>query len=224
MEARLARIAGATQIEAVAEADIVIEAVFEDFGVKSRVFGDLDRIAKDGAVLASNTSYLDINALARGIARPQAVVGMHFFSPANVMRLIEVVRGARTAAPTLATAIAVARNSEKSRRWSGSVTALSATACCGCGRPRRNACCSKARYRKISMPRWRISVFRWGRSRPRTSPGSMSAGGCAKRKGFPHRSPTGCANSAASARRAGAVSIATSRTRGRRCPMPRSSG
>jgi 3-hydroxyacyl-CoA dehydrogenase len=109
MEARLSRITGVTQIEAVAEADIVIEAVFEDFAVKRQVFGDLDRIAKDGAVLASNTSYLDINALAGGIARPQAVVGMHFFSPANVMRLIEVVRGERTAPATLATAVAVAR-------------------------------------------------------------------------------------------------------------------
>jgi 3-hydroxyacyl-CoA dehydrogenase len=87
----------------------VIEAVFEDFYVKQQVFGDLDRIAKAGAVLASNTSYLDIDALARGMAHPEAVVGMHFFSPANVMRLIEVVRGAQTSPRILATAIAVAR-------------------------------------------------------------------------------------------------------------------
>jgi len=109
MEARIGRIAGATDIAAVADADIVIEAVFEDMDVKQDVFGRLDRIVKPGAVIASNTSYLDIDALARGTARPQAVVGMHFFSPANVMRLLEVVRGAATSPETLATAIAVGR-------------------------------------------------------------------------------------------------------------------
>jgi len=109
LEARLSRIAGTTEIDAVAGADIVIEAVFEDSCVKQQVFANLDRIAKDGAVLASNTSYLDIDALARGMARPEAVVGMHFFSPANVMRLIEVVRGAQTSPRILATTLAVAR-------------------------------------------------------------------------------------------------------------------
>ena len=109
MEARLGRIAGTTDLAAVADADIVIEAVFEDMGVKQDVFGRLDRIAKPGAVMASNTSYLDIDVIARSTARPQAVVGMHFFSPANVMRLLEVVRGAATSPETLATAIAVAR-------------------------------------------------------------------------------------------------------------------
>jgi 3-hydroxyacyl-CoA dehydrogenase len=109
MEARLGRIAGTTDLAAVADADIVIEAVFEDMGVKQEVFGRLDRIVKPGAVIASNTSYLDIDAIARNTARPQAVVGMHFFSPANVMRLLEVVRGAATSPETLATAIAVGR-------------------------------------------------------------------------------------------------------------------
>lgn len=109
MAARLSRISGTTDIGAIADADFVIEAVFEDFAVKQQVFGALDRIAKDGAVLASNTSYLDIDALARTITRPDAVVGMHFFSPANVMRVVEVVRGATTAPRTLATAMAVSR-------------------------------------------------------------------------------------------------------------------
>jgi 3-hydroxyacyl-CoA dehydrogenase len=109
MEGRLRRIAGTTDLAAVADADIVIEAVFEDMGVKRKVFAELDRAGKGTTVLASNTSYLDIDALARGTSRPQAVVGMHFFSPANVMRLIEIVRGAMTAPQTLATAIAVAR-------------------------------------------------------------------------------------------------------------------
>jgi len=109
MEARIARITGTTDLAAVADADIVVEAVFEDMGVKQDVFGRLDRIVKAGAVIASNTSYLDIDVLARSTARPQAVLGMHFFSPANVMRLLEVVRGAATSPETLATAVAVGR-------------------------------------------------------------------------------------------------------------------
>jgi 3-hydroxyacyl-CoA dehydrogenase len=109
VEARLARISGTTDLAATADADIVIEAVFEDMGVKQEVFAALDRIAKPGAVLATNTSYLDVNMLARGTSRPEAVVGTHFFSPAHVMRLLEVVRGAATSPETLATAIAVGR-------------------------------------------------------------------------------------------------------------------
>ncbi len=109
MEARIRRITGTTDLAAVADADIVIEAVFEEMDVKQEVFGRLDRIVKGGAVIASNTSYLDIDVLARSTARPQAVLGMHFFSPANVMRLLEVVRGAATSPETLATAIAVGR-------------------------------------------------------------------------------------------------------------------
>ncbi len=109
LKARLDRITGSTDIGAAADADIVVEAVFEDIGIKQKVFADLDRVAKAGAVLASNTSYLDVDTLARSVERPQAVVGTHFFAPANVMRLVEVVRGAATSPETLATAIAVSR-------------------------------------------------------------------------------------------------------------------
>jgi len=109
MERRLERIRGATDLEAVGDADIVIEAVFEEMDVKQRVFGALDRLTKPGAVLATNTSYLDVNAIAQSTQRPQSVVGMHFFSPANVMRLLEVVRGTATAPDVLATAISVGR-------------------------------------------------------------------------------------------------------------------
>jgi 3-hydroxyacyl-CoA dehydrogenase len=108
-QARIGRITGTTDLAAVADADIVIEAVFEDMAVKQELFGKLDRIVKPGAVLASNTSYLNLDSIARSTARPEAVVGMHFFSPANVMRLLEVVRGAATAPQTLATALAVGR-------------------------------------------------------------------------------------------------------------------
>src|SRR5215468_6209812 len=108
-ERRIALIKGETDFGAVAGADLVIEAVFGEMDIKNRVFGDLDRLTKSDAVLATNTSYLDVDAIAQATKRPQAVVGMHFFSPANVMRLLEVVRGKDTSPDTLATAIAVGR-------------------------------------------------------------------------------------------------------------------
>jgi 3-hydroxyacyl-CoA dehydrogenase len=106
---RMALISGATDIAAAAQADLVIEAVFEDMDVKREVFGKLDRLAGKDAVLATNTSYLDVNAIADLTARPSSVVGMHFFSPANVMKLLEIVRGEKTSPESLATAIAVGR-------------------------------------------------------------------------------------------------------------------
>ena len=85
------------------DADIVIEAVFEDMDVKEEVFRKLDAVMKPGAILATNTSTLDVNAIAAVTKRPQDVIGTHFFSPANVMQLLEVVRGAKTAKDVLAT-------------------------------------------------------------------------------------------------------------------------
>jgi 3-hydroxyacyl-CoA dehydrogenase len=108
-ERRIGLIQGAADMAATADADIVIEAVFETMDVKRQVFSALDRVAKPDAVLATNTSYLDVNAIARATARPASVVGMHFFSPANLMRALEVVRGAETAPDVLATAVAVGR-------------------------------------------------------------------------------------------------------------------
>jgi 3-hydroxyacyl-CoA dehydrogenase len=109
MEQRLGLIAGAVGLDAAAGADIVIEAVFEDMALKKRVFADLDRLAKPGAVLATNTSTLDVNEIARATNRPQDVVGMHFFSPANVMRLLEIVRGSASAPDAVVTALTLAR-------------------------------------------------------------------------------------------------------------------
>jgi 3-hydroxyacyl-CoA dehydrogenase len=109
MDKRMGRITGSTDIAAVEGADIVIEAVFEEMDIKRDVFGKLDRLTRPDAVLATNTSYLDVDEIARTTQRPQSVVGMHFFSPANVMRLLEIVRGAQTAPEVLATAIATAR-------------------------------------------------------------------------------------------------------------------
>ncbi len=102
-------ISGSTDFASLAGADLVIEAVFEDMAAKRTVFSGLDRIAKPGAVLASNTSYLDLDQIAAATGRPGDVVGLHFFSPAHVMRLIEIVRGAATAPDVLATAVALAK-------------------------------------------------------------------------------------------------------------------
>src|SRR5437660_387775 len=97
MERRIGLITGVTELEAVGAADVVIEAVFEEMDLKRRVFSDLDRVAKSNALLATNTSTLDVDEIARATKRPQDVLGTHFFSPANVMRLLEIVRGAATA-------------------------------------------------------------------------------------------------------------------------------
>jgi 3-hydroxyacyl-CoA dehydrogenase len=110
---RMALIGSSLSYDDIADADLVIEAVFEELPLKQEVFGALDRIAKPGAILATNTSYQDVDAIAAATRRPEHVLGMHFFSPANVMRLVEVVRGAKTAKPALATAMAVARRLRK---------------------------------------------------------------------------------------------------------------
>jgi 3-hydroxyacyl-CoA dehydrogenase len=102
-----------------ADADLIIEAVFEDMQVKRQVFERLDAVAKPGAILASNTSTLDLNQIARFTKRPQDVVGMHFFSPANVMRLLEVVRGEQTAPDVLASVMRLAKTIRKTAVVSG---------------------------------------------------------------------------------------------------------
>jgi 3-hydroxyacyl-CoA dehydrogenase len=96
-------------LDDLADCDLIIEAVYESMEVKKDVFGKLDKICKSGAILASNTSYLDIDEIAASTSRPQDVVGMHFFSPANVMKLLEVVRGEKTADDVLATAMALGK-------------------------------------------------------------------------------------------------------------------
>jgi 3-hydroxyacyl-CoA dehydrogenase len=109
MERRMGLITGATDLEAVGSADVVIEAVFEEMDLKKRVFSDLDHLAKPNALLATNTSTLDVDEIAQATKRPQDVLGTHFFSPANVMRLLEIVRGAATSPDKLATAVTLGR-------------------------------------------------------------------------------------------------------------------
>ncbi len=113
VEQRMALVTGTLSYDAFADADLVIEAVFENMDVKQSVFETLDRVCKPGAILASNTSYLNIDKIAGFTKRPADVLGLHFFSPANVMRLLEVVRGAATAPDVLATSMAVAKKIKK---------------------------------------------------------------------------------------------------------------
>jgi 3-hydroxyacyl-CoA dehydrogenase len=113
MDRRMGLMQGALSYDALKGADIVIEAVFEDMGVKKQVFERLDAVAKAGAILATNTSTLDVNEIARVTRRPESVLGLHFFSPANVMKLLEVVRASATSKETLATAMKLARTIKK---------------------------------------------------------------------------------------------------------------
>src|ERR1700732_1478363 len=112
-EQRLHQLRPTLDLKELAQSDLVIEAVFEDMAIKQSVFPDLNAVLKGGSVLASNTSYLNIDALACVTSRPADVLGLHFFSPANIMRLLEVVRGAVTAGDVLATALAVAKTIRK---------------------------------------------------------------------------------------------------------------
>jgi len=113
MQQRLALIEGVTDYAALAEVDLAIEAVFEDLAAKQAVFEALDRVCKPGSILASNTSSLDLNRIAAFTQRPQDVLGLHFFSPANVMRLLEVVRGAQTSDAVLASAMQLGKRLKK---------------------------------------------------------------------------------------------------------------
>ena len=113
MMATLARYRPSTSYDDLGDVDLVIEAVFEDLDVKKEVFRALDRVCRPGCVLATNTSYLDIDAIAAATGRPQDVVGLHFFSPANIMRLLEIVVAARTAPDVVATAFELARRMRK---------------------------------------------------------------------------------------------------------------
>ncbi|HNI84474.1 MAG TPA: 3-hydroxyacyl-CoA dehydrogenase NAD-binding domain-containing protein [Ottowia sp.] len=118
-EQRMALLTPTLSYDDLRDADLVIEAVFEEMGVKEQVFKKLDEVVKPGAILASNTSTLDVDKIAAFTQRPQDVVGMHFFSPANVMKLLEVVRGAKTAKDVLATVMQIAKKIRKTAVVSG---------------------------------------------------------------------------------------------------------
>ncbi|HEY1092005.1 MAG TPA: 3-hydroxyacyl-CoA dehydrogenase NAD-binding domain-containing protein, partial [Burkholderiaceae bacterium] len=120
VEQRMGLLSGSLSMESLADCDLVIEAVFENMAIKKEIFAALDRICKPGAVLATNTSALDVNEIATAaVSRPEAVVGMHFFSPANVMKLLEVVRGDKTSPVALATAMQIGKKVGKVAAVSG---------------------------------------------------------------------------------------------------------
>ncbi|HSY27759.1 MAG TPA: 3-hydroxyacyl-CoA dehydrogenase NAD-binding domain-containing protein, partial [Burkholderiaceae bacterium] len=118
-EQRVGLITGTLSYEEIAQADMVVEAVFEDMGVKETVFKKLDEVMKQGAILASNTSTLDVDQIANFTKRPQDVIGTHFFSPANVMKLLEIVRGAKTGKDVLATTLGLSKKIKKTGVVSG---------------------------------------------------------------------------------------------------------
>lgn len=109
VEARMGRLTPSLDIKAFADVDLVIEAVFERLDVKQGVFKDLDGVCRPDAILATNTSFLDIDLIAGATSRPERVIGLHFFAPANIMKLLEIVRGSQTGKPVVATAIKLAR-------------------------------------------------------------------------------------------------------------------
>jgi 3-hydroxyacyl-CoA dehydrogenase len=109
VETRMGLLSGSTSIEDLASCDLVIEAVFENMAVKKEIFADFDRVSKPGAILATNTSALNIDEIASATKRPESVIGLHFFSPANVMRLVEVVRADHTSNEVIATSMALAK-------------------------------------------------------------------------------------------------------------------
>jgi 3-hydroxyacyl-CoA dehydrogenase len=119
LDVRMGLLKTTVNYDDIKDADLVIEAVFEEIGVKEAVFKKLDEVMKPGAILASNTSTLDVNKIASFTKRPQDVVGLHFFSPANVMKLLEVVRGEKTAKDVMATVMAVAKKIKKTAVVSG---------------------------------------------------------------------------------------------------------
>ena len=119
LDQRLSLLSTTLSYDDLKDCDLIIEAVFEEMGVKEQVFKKLDEVAKQGAILASNTSTLDVNKIASFTKRPQDVVGMHFFSPANVMKLLEVVRGEKTGKDVLATVMALGKKIKKTAVVSG---------------------------------------------------------------------------------------------------------
>jgi 3-hydroxyacyl-CoA dehydrogenase len=119
LDKRMGLLSQSLTYDALKDADLIIEAVFEEMGVKEQVFKKLDEVAKPGAILATNTSTLDVNQIASFTKRPEDVVGLHFFSPANVMRLLEVVRGDKTAKDVLATVMTLAKKIKKTAVVSG---------------------------------------------------------------------------------------------------------
>ncbi len=171
MDKRMALIKPTTKLEDGKDADIVIEAVFERMDVKQDMFRKLDAIMKPGAILATNTSTLDVNAIADVTKRPQDVIGTHFFSPANVMRLLEVVRGAKTGQGRARHDHEARQDRSRRCRWSrASATASSATAWSRSTASSRCSCSTRAAARS----RWTPRAYKWGMAMGPLAMGDMA--------------------------------------------------
>ena len=204
---RLALIKGTLSYEEIGQADIVIEAVFEDMGVKETVFRKLDEVMKPGAILASNTSTLDVDQIANFTKRPQDVIGTHFFSPANVMRLLEIVRGKATAKDVLATTLALSKKIKKTGVVSGvcdgfignrMIEQYSRQA----GFLLEQGCLPEQVDKAVEKFGFAMGPFRMAIWQAMTSAGISASGAISTSRKSPIRRPrTCCANSAASARK-----------------------
>ena len=205
---RMALLSTTLDYDDLKDADLVIEAVFEEMGVKQKVFEKLDEVMKPGAILASNTSTLDVNKIASFTKRPQDVVGLHFFSPANVMKLLEVVRGAKTGKDVLATVMAHGQEDQEDGRGLGRVRRLHRQPHDRAVQPpgrlpagrRRHAAAGGPRDREVRLRDGPVPHGRPGRQRHRLgdpqAPRRRSARTCCTAA-----PPTSCASWAASARR-----------------------
>ena len=226
---RMALLKPTLSYDDLADADLIIEAVFEDLAVKKLVFERLDAVAKPAAILASNTSTLDLNKIAGFTARPQNVVGMHFFSPANVMKLLEVVRGARTGKRCAGHRHERRQEDAQDRGRLGRMRrlhrqphdrAVSAPGAFSAGRG-RVAGAGRSRAGEIRHGDGSVSHERSRRQRRRLvhpqAPLRREAATSSIRA-----SPTGFASSAASARRPASAGTGTSRDAAMRCPIRRS--
>ena len=190
-EARRARITAAAKLEGQTAADLFVEAAFEDMGVKQQIFARIDAIAKPGAILATNTSYLDVNKIARATSRPADVVGLHFFSPAHIMKLLEIVQADDTADDVLQTAALLGRTLGKQgvtvgvcRGFVGNRMLQARNRAVPPASLRRR----DARGDRRRLPRAWLGP--WAPVRCRILPGSTSAGGCARPKAWSNPSAT----------------------------------
>ncbi|MGY3294871.1 3-hydroxyacyl-CoA dehydrogenase [Bradyrhizobium sp. LM3.6] len=220
---RMALINGVVGIENVGDADLVIEAVFETMAVKKEVFGKLDQYVKPGAVLASNTSYLNIDEIAQSTKRPQDVLGMHFFSPANVMKLCEIVRADKTAPDALVTAVSIARKIAKVPAVVGVCDGFVGNRMLAQrGKQSEKLLFEGALPQQVDAVVTKFGMPMGPRSRWATSPASISAGAHARTAASSPRSRTRSAKPVASARRPARAITSTKPAPARRCPIPRS--
>ena len=203
-----AAVAFADSPEALADCDLIIEAVFEDAAVKTAVMEMLGSIAKPTAVLATNTSYLDLDAIAAASGRPERVVGLHFFAPAHRMKLLEVVRGARTSDAALLTGLDLAKRLRKVAVIAGAGEGFIGNRIFAKYRAQAEFLLEEGAARARSTPPPRHWASPWDRSRSPIFPASTSPGACARARppraihaSAPSRSPTGCARWAVSAAR-----------------------